>query len=258
MSTTGVELFDDDLAGDVRDIYRRLLQDRVPDDEASRRMIEDWSDLASDEEPVFWLALAATQSDLGRLEEHVRQRALQVIDTGADLDLRRPAGDEWVTARAAVLDALRAQLTGAQPSRKAMRRPWRHVTDLTAGTVLARTRNDGVVVVLRVVTTIADLFTGAVRPVLQRLDWSGRELPPAELLDSLPVGPSVGPRGWDEPKERRAACVAYRVKKRDPDWLDMGFVVCGTAAPRDGDDGNWDERIMFIPWDGLVRELEHD
>lgn len=33
----------------------------------------------------FWLALALTQSKVGRLREDVKQRALSIIDEGADL-----------------------------------------------------------------------------------------------------------------------------------------------------------------------------
>ena len=38
-----------------------------------------------DEACVFWLALAATQSKLGRLIDLVRDRAIEIIDSGADL-----------------------------------------------------------------------------------------------------------------------------------------------------------------------------
>ena len=81
MSSTGPAIFDDDLACDVRDSYRKLLEERVADDEATRRSIEDWAEFGFDEESVFWLALAAAQSQLGRLHQNVRQRALEVIDS---------------------------------------------------------------------------------------------------------------------------------------------------------------------------------
>ena len=84
MSTSGPGVFDDDLAWDVREIYRRMLQDRMPDDEATRGAIAAWPD-QSDEVPVLWLALAAAQSRLRRFEPEVRDRALAVIDSGEDL-----------------------------------------------------------------------------------------------------------------------------------------------------------------------------
>lgn len=258
MSATGPGIVDDDLTCDVRDTYRRLLQDRVPDDEASRRSIDDWSALGPDEEPRFWLALAATQSSVGRLRKPVLDRALEVIDTGQDLAFWGETEGEWVVARAAVLVALRNQLTGPQPARKAVRRPWRWVTDLTAGTALAWTRSDGDVVVLRVVRTIEDPFTGSVSPVLQRLGWSGPELPTPDQLTALPPGPDIAPRGWDEPGGRPGACIPFRWRRSHPDWADVGFAVCGSVPPRDGDDGDWELLTPHMWWETLTSRLDQD
>lgn len=117
--------------------YRQLLQDRVPDDEATRNTIAAWPDLEPDEVPVLWLALAAAQSRLGRLEPEIRDRALAVIDSDEELSRWQRHGTAGLAARAAALAELRAQLTGPQPPRRAVRRPYRYVTDLQPGTVLA-------------------------------------------------------------------------------------------------------------------------
>jgi hypothetical protein len=114
---SGPAIFADDLACDVRDTYRHLLEDRVPDDEAARRTIVDWQGLDADEEPVLWLALAATQSRHGRLTDEVRARALEVIDSGRDLVRWEALGPGPVAERRAVLASLRIELTG--PSRPA-------------------------------------------------------------------------------------------------------------------------------------------
>lgn len=258
MSASRTGLFDDDLAADVRDTYRRLLQDRVPDEEATRRSIENWAELGPDEEPRFWLALAATQSSLGRLDDDVLRRALEVIDTGQDLPYWGEPGDEWVTARAAALDALRTQLTGSQPARKAVRRSWRWVTDLTAGTALAWTRSDGQVVVMRVVKTHQDPFTGSVSPVLQRLQWSGPELPAPDELAHLPPGPDVSPPDPYGGRGQPGACIPIRWRKSHPDWADVGFVVCGSVPGRDGDEDSWELHIPRMWWETLTSRLDQD
>lgn len=260
MSASGPAIFDDDLACDVRDEYRKLLEERVPDDEATRHSIEDWQRLGPDEEPVFWLALAATQSLLGRLEEHVRERALEVIDSGRDLVRWREAGAEFAADRAAVLADLRERLTGPQPSRKTVRRPWREVTDLQPGTVLSWTGSTGAIALLRVVQRQEDAFDHTVRPVLERLAWTGRDMPPAEVLAELPAATDFETR-------RRAAVggrpvpgifIAFRLKRRDPDWADLGFTVCGQIPARSGDDGDWRLHIVHVQWLGLPFHLERE
>lgn len=252
MSVGGPALFDDDLAADVQLGYRQLLEDRVPDDEATRRTIEGWSGLDPDEEPVFWLALAAAQFRFGRLEPDVRDRALAVIDTGVDLSRWQHLASTTVDARAAVLADLRRQLTGPQPPRRTVRRPWRYVTDLLPGTVLTWRASTGIVIPLRVVQIRDDRTMAA--PILEQLAWSGSDVPPQDVLAALPratiarragahvAGPVYGPFKW---------------KRRDPDWADAGFTICGSVPPRPGDDGDFMLGTSFLMWGGLPLHLEY-
>lgn len=257
MSASGPPLFDDDLACDVRDTYQRMLQDRFSDDEATRRSIEQWAGLSPDEEPVFWLALASTQSSCGRLDDLVRSRALEVIDSGIDLARWEEIGPEPAAERASLLAQLRGQLTGPQPARKTIRRPWRYVTDLEPGTALAWTASNGLVAVFRVVQILEDSFARTSTPAMERLAWTGRQAPPSEVLAQLPAA-----EGWldwehDADRDRRpAACIAFRLKKRDPDWFDVGFTICGHVPPRPGDDGDWQLHVMATSWDGVAETLE--
>jgi len=103
----GPAIFSDDLACDIRDDYRELLEDQVPDDEATRRVIDSYRDLDDDDEMhLLWLALAAAQSQLGRLTEEVKTRALDVIDTGRDLRLWEETGDQGLAERRAAFSEL--------------------------------------------------------------------------------------------------------------------------------------------------------
>jgi hypothetical protein len=257
MSASGPALFDDDLACDVRDVYRRMLEDRVSDEEATRKSIEQWAGLSPEEEPVFWLALAAAQSTCGRLDDQVRSRALEVIDSGTDVTRWREAGRGPADARATVLAELRQQLAGPQPARKAIRRPWAYVTDLEPGTVLAWTASNGSVALFRVVQILEDSFARTSMPAMERLAWTGREVPPSDVLAQLP--PAEGWLDWDydaDRDRRPAACIAFKLKKRDPDWSDVGFTVCGHVPARPGDDGDWELHVMSTSWDGVVEALE--
>ncbi len=124
MGSTGSALFRDDLACDVRDAYRDLVSAGISGQEATQQLLGDFEQSISDhdEEPVFWLALAATQWDLGRLEVHVRNQALTLIDSGIALDrwLERSEGSS-AKRRIAVLAKLRDTLTSPQPTEKRVR-----------------------------------------------------------------------------------------------------------------------------------------
>jgi hypothetical protein len=138
MGAWGPGLFSDDLARDVRADYRELIQDGVTDEDATRRIVERYlaEPADPDEDPVVWLALAFTQSKLGRLDPAVRDRAVAVIDSGANL-ASWTENPQQRAKRRAVLEKVRAQLVGPQPARRKLRRPSRHVTDLHVGEVLA-------------------------------------------------------------------------------------------------------------------------
>jgi hypothetical protein len=72
-----------------------------------------------------------------------------MIDSGANLQLWA-ADSRQLTKRKAVLDKARSQLTGPQPARKKLKRPSRHVTDLTTGEVLAYRGSNNQLALLRV------------------------------------------------------------------------------------------------------------
>ncbi|WP_104107975.1 hypothetical protein [Nocardioides sp. 616] len=150
MGAWGPAIFSDDTACDIRSDYRELLEDGVDDAEATQRVIADYQHLAHDEAHVPYLALAAAQSGLGRLEDSVKLEALRVIDAGVGLELWAEAGDQELAKRKAVLSKLRATLTGPQKPPTKVRRPWSDVTDLSSGDVLAYTLPDGKFALFRV------------------------------------------------------------------------------------------------------------
>src|SRR6267154_5411325 len=121
MGAWGTTLFSDDTACDVRDSYIDLVGDGLTGPEVTKALLDEWSASLNDpdESPVFWLALAATQWRCGRLDGHVLQKALTVIDGGTDL-ARWESGSKDFKKRKTVLERLRAQLISPQP-------PERHI-----------------------------------------------------------------------------------------------------------------------------------
>lgn len=252
MGAWGPAVFSDDTASDIRGEYRELLEDQVPDDEATRRVIDAHRHLDADEEHVLWLALAATQSQLGRLDEQVKARALEVIDTGRGLELWEQAGAKELARRKAALAKLREQLTGPQPARKTVRRPWRHATELAPGDILSFTASNGEMTLLRV-ARIDDQRVGAA-PILEWLDWRGRELPSQAVLSRLNarVGEAPALGGPRRPATYRVA----RHRKKAPDWADSGFLLVARVRPRRRD--RKAQAWVYLEWTGLAKTLERE
>jgi hypothetical protein len=130
MGTWGHGIFQDDVAADVRAAWEEALRDGLSSEDATALVVSSLrpppgSAAFEDEEKVFWLALAAAQSDRGRLQPTVRDRALAIIDAGGDLD--RPelveAGQAAIGRRRRALDRLAAKLGGPQPRPSRPRRP---------------------------------------------------------------------------------------------------------------------------------------
>jgi hypothetical protein len=130
MGRWGQGIFQDDVAADVRGAWEEALRDGLSTEEAAERVVASVrpprdSSLFDDEDKVFWLALAGAQSDRGRLQPKVRDRALTIIEAGGDLD--RPelveAGAAALARRRRALDRLAAKLRGPQPKPSRPRRP---------------------------------------------------------------------------------------------------------------------------------------
>jgi len=122
VGTFGAGIFDDDVAMDVRSAYLDLLAEGKGDVQAERAIQADWKNEISDSDdgPVFWLALAATQWEYGRLSDRVKRRALRAI-TAAKND------DRWISSKSGkrrrqVLQRLATKLNSAQPARRTPRR----------------------------------------------------------------------------------------------------------------------------------------
>src|SRR4029077_20233083 len=137
-------------------------------------------------EGIALLAFAVTQSKLGRLDPDIRDRALAVLDGGADLEVWERENPKLLPKRRAVLEKARAQLTGPQPARRRLRPPRRELSGLAAGDVLALALPRRVAL-LRVVRVHAHRLGET--PVLEELDFDGSEVPTRDAIERL--GPRV-------------------------------------------------------------------
>jgi hypothetical protein len=226
----GTALFSDDVACDIRDHYRELLEDGAEDGAATRLTLEKFERYLEGPESIALIAFALTQSTLGRLEADVRARALAIIDAGADLAVWEQENPKLLAKRRAVLEKARAQLTGPQPARRRLRPPTRELSGLAAGDVLALALPRRVAL-LRVVRVHAHRLGET--PVLEELDFDGSEVPARDALERL--GPRVkDPITFKHPLESDTRFTAF-VNQRI-DWQHAGFQKVQTIGGRPGDE----------------------
>ena len=186
MGTWGTGLFSDDVACDVRNHYRELLEEGVEDGAAIKQTAERFRADLDESDGVALLAFAVTQSKLGRLDPDIRDQALALLDRGADLEVWERENPKLLSKRRAALEKARAQLTGPQPARRRVRPPKRVLSGLAAGDVLGLVLPRRLAL-LRVVRVHAHRLGET--PVLEELDFDGTDLPARDALERL--GPRV-------------------------------------------------------------------
>lgn len=120
MSTWGPNLYQSDLALDIRDKYKELLRKGIKGEEITRIFINEYDYAISDVDDVsvFWFALADTQWDFGRLEDYVKEKALDYIKTGYDISRWETDNPKQVNERIKVITALEKKLKTVQPVEK--------------------------------------------------------------------------------------------------------------------------------------------
>jgi hypothetical protein len=226
----GTDLFSDDVACDVRDHYRQLLEDGADDDAAIRRTVEALREYLEESSGIALLAFAVTQSKLGRLDSVIRDRALAVLDRGADLEMWARDNPQLLPKRRAVLDKVRVQLTGPQPLRRRLRPPKRISSGLAAGDVLALAL-PRCVALLRVVRVRS--HRRGETPVLEELNFEGIEVPSRTVLEQL--GPTVvNPIAPAHPLSSDTRFFAFVMQRID--WQGAGFQKVATISVRAGDE----------------------
>lgn len=187
MGASGVQLFDDDIAADVRDIYVELLRRGQENPTAAASVMEEFRDLiGTEDESVLWLALAAVQWKYGLLQPEILNRALRVIEDGSDLH-RWTFNAANLNQHREVLAALadRLKSTNLSPRTVRLRKTLPPRCDWQLGEVVAYRLTDGRFILLRIVTVDRGRFDD--RVVCELLDWISRDLPTMDVVVSLPV-----------------------------------------------------------------------
>jgi hypothetical protein len=233
MGTWSPAVFGNDTANDIRDGYRELIQDGAEDLAAENAILQRYADDTNNPEksPDIWIALAVSQSEVGRLSPAVAERALDMIEKGQGMALWLDSTPKLQARRRQALAKAEDQLKGPQPPRRKLRKP--PTTSLRAGDVLAYVTREKLTILFRV----ARISRG--RPLLVLLDYVGHEPPSLTLIARLKDHkfPFRGPQG------PRVAPIEVE-PKRGIDYEDSGYVLLGNIGARPGDEGIQSEVIV--------------
>lgn len=120
MGAWGPELYQDDLAADIRDAFKEQLKRGKTGEQITKEMLEEYETelLDPDDAPIFWFALADTQWELGRLEDGVKKNALYYIQDGGDLKRWELENPREAKKRTKALEELKKKLLTPQPPKK--------------------------------------------------------------------------------------------------------------------------------------------
>lgn len=129
MGTWNARLFSNDTTLDVKDTYINFLKQQFSNEEAYQKTYEEYKELmGTDEEALFWYALADTQWNVGRLTAKVRDKALEFIyeKGGMSFWMEIPNGaSKWEST----LQKLKCKIESPMPAQKKFAKPIKFTTN---------------------------------------------------------------------------------------------------------------------------------
>ena len=234
MGTWGTAIFSDDIAEDIRYEYKLLIAYDYSDKDATK-IVKDLfykeydPKTDEDEEQVFWMALALTKWNCGRLDEETKSKALEILNNGGDLSRWKCEGKSLYNKRKKVLEELKVKLLSPQPSLKKVakpldrRSPWK-LGDLLAFKILHEELIDSPLYGKYVLLRVSKIIKTPVCDFINDLDyyedcyislynWIGDEIPDKNIISDLEFVNFNLKRTteinavnllWESPKERKS------------------------------------------------------
>ena len=123
MGFWGSTLYSNDCTCDVRDSYLRYLQMKYSNEDAYFEMLKDYSEyMGTDEEPLFWYALADTQWKIGRLTSEAKEKALLYLESNGGVEFWTE-GTKGYQGWLKTIAKLKERLNKPQPREKRVEAP---------------------------------------------------------------------------------------------------------------------------------------
>lgn len=196
MGAWGTAVFSDDFACDVRDDYIKQLIKGKSSEEATEIIKERMMPESEDNDyPVFWIALALAQWKKGRMLPQVRDMAIALIESGADLVRWESEAPKLYGKRKAELEKAKQTLLSPMPPAKKIPMPeWMKSDPWQKGDILSYkiTREDiidqefcGKYILLRVVDMAYYQINENYLAYYAVYAWYGDEIPNPDITDGL-------------------------------------------------------------------------
>lgn len=204
MGTWNAGLFSNDTTCDVKDTYIECLKQQLSNDEAYQKTYEEYTELmGTDEEPLFWYALADTQWNSGRLMPQVKERALECIQNKGGIDLweERPKGAlKWQKTMQKLKDKIESPMPPEKKFPKPIvfkTNPW-NIGDVYAYQFHSKEATElGLSGKYILIQKIADIeyFENTIYSVIQVFDRVFDSMPSLAMIEGVRVLPLVDALG---------------------------------------------------------------
>lgn len=203
MGTWNAGLYANDTTCDVKDTYIQFLKQQLNDEEAYRKTYEEYKELMdTDEEPLFWYALADTQWNVGRLMPKVRDTALDFIRKKGGVSIWAESHSD-VSKWENTLQKLKEKIESPMPARKRFskliefeRNPW-NVGDVYAYQFHTKKSADhgleGKYILFQKIGNV-EYYENIVFSVIQVFDRVFDFIPSLDMLEGIRILPLVYPR----------------------------------------------------------------
>ncbi len=243
-------LYGNDTTCDVRDSYKKNLENQMTDSEATQSIKAKSHDLINtDEEPLFWYALADSQWRYGRLTDDVKSQAIEWLNRQGGLDLWSESsakGAGWLKT----METLRTRLMSPMPKRKEVRPPLKYSADLwntndvyayhLVGAFAKDTPFYGKYMLMQKIASVdtprEKLQSNTMQ--LQFFDKVYDQIPTLDELDTVRILPFDSPERVNISKDYIGPDISI-IRKRDPIWMNaMVHMEHSRAYPK--------KRLFFI------------
>jgi len=185
MGAWGTALYSDDVAMDIRGLYKELLGEGYSNEIVTKALVRICKEQIEDEEdgPVFWLALADIQWKCGRLMDEVKKLAIEVIDSGMNLERWKENKSDY-KKRALVLEKLKEQLLSPQLPEKKIKKVFKSFNPFQLYDAISYKLLSGKYIILKVVGEREN--NGNTNPIFEICDWIGESIPSIKDINELP------------------------------------------------------------------------
>lgn len=117
MGRFGSKILENDCALDASDFLVECLKKKIAMDDIEEYVFEEYT--KSDDDTIqFWLGFAVTAWKYGRLTKKTRNKAVEIIESGADLSWWSENNPDQYAARKKELEKCREKLLSQQPAKK--------------------------------------------------------------------------------------------------------------------------------------------